>query len=137
MSFSSLKVYIYLNKNMDVSVAECWHHLSSFRSSHSQMFFKISVLKNFGIFTGKHLCRSLFLIKCRPESLEFVKSRAIRGIRASVVYVPMCQRANVPKASQLLIFTCQCTTNVPTCQRDKGVPIFQLGVPTRQGVPIF
>ena len=33
------------------------------RSSRSQMFFKISVLKNFALFTGKHLCWSLFLIK--------------------------------------------------------------------------
>ena len=34
-----------------------------FRSSHSQMFFKVSVLKIFAIFTGKHLCWILFLIK--------------------------------------------------------------------------
>ena len=33
------------------------------RSSRSQMFFKIGVLKNFAMFTGKHLCWSLFLIK--------------------------------------------------------------------------
>ena len=33
------------------------------RSSRSQMFFKIGVLKNFANFTGKHLCWSLFLIK--------------------------------------------------------------------------
>ena len=30
---------------------------------HSQMFFKIGVLKNFAIFTGKYLCWSLFLTK--------------------------------------------------------------------------
>ena len=30
------------------------------KSSLSQIFFKIGVLKNFLIFTGKHLCRSLF-----------------------------------------------------------------------------
>ena len=34
-----------------------------YRRSCSQMFFKITVLKNFKIFTGKHLCWSLFLIK--------------------------------------------------------------------------
>ena len=34
-----------------------------FRSSRSEMFFKIDVLKSFGIFTGKQLCWSLFLIK--------------------------------------------------------------------------
>ena len=33
------------------------------RSSHSHMFFKTGVLKNFAIFTGKHLCFSLFLIE--------------------------------------------------------------------------
>ena len=33
----------------------------------SQMLFKIGALKNFAIFTEKHLCWSLFLI--RPETL--------------------------------------------------------------------
>ena len=33
------------------------------RSSHSQMFFKIGVLKKFVNYTGKHLCWSLCLIK--------------------------------------------------------------------------
>ena len=33
------------------------------RNSRSKMFFKIGGLKNFAIFTGKHLCWSLFLIK--------------------------------------------------------------------------
>ena len=32
------------------------------RSSSSDMFFKIGVFENFAIFTGKHLCWSLFLI---------------------------------------------------------------------------
>ena len=31
---------------------------SDFRSSRSEMFFKIGVLRNFAIFTGKHLCWS-------------------------------------------------------------------------------
>ena len=42
------------------------------RSSCSQIFIKISVLKNFAIFTGKHLCWSLFLRKLqvlKPASL--------------------------------------------------------------------
>ena len=33
------------------------------RNSCPQIFFKIGVLKNFEIFTGKHLCWSLFLVK--------------------------------------------------------------------------
>ena len=53
---------------------------SKCRSSRSQMFFKIDVLKNFIIFTGKHLCWSLFLIKlqafsCFPvNNAEFLKA---------------------------------------------------------------
>ena len=42
------------------------------RSGYSQIFIKISVLKNFAIFTGKHLCWSLFLRKLqvlKPGSL--------------------------------------------------------------------
>ena len=38
----------------------------SSRGSHSQMLFKIGVLKNFSNFTGKHLCWSLFL---KPPAL--------------------------------------------------------------------
>ena len=33
-----------------------------FRSSRTQMFFKTCVIRNFAIFIGKHLCRSLFLM---------------------------------------------------------------------------
>ena len=33
------------------------------RSSRSQMFFKIGILKNFAIITGKHLCWSVFSIE--------------------------------------------------------------------------
>ena len=34
------------------------------KSSRFQMFFQVGVLKTFEIFTGKHLCWSLFLIRC-------------------------------------------------------------------------
>ena len=45
------------------------------------MFFKLSVLKNFAVFTWKHLCWSLFLIKlqtCRktPSLILFVHERS-------------------------------------------------------------
>ena len=42
------------------------------RSSVSQVFFNIDILKNFVIFTGKHLCWNLFLIKLqtwRPAAI--------------------------------------------------------------------
>ena len=40
-----------------------------YRSSRSQMFFEIGVLKFFAIFTGKHLCWSLTLIKLQALQL--------------------------------------------------------------------
>ena len=47
-------------------------HMLHIRSSRSQMLFKISILKNFAIFTGKHLCWDHYLIKLqafRPTTL--------------------------------------------------------------------
>ena len=67
--------------------------------------------------------------------MELAKSRAMRAIRANVIYVLTCSSTNFPKASQLLMFTCQhanVLTNVSTCQLAKGVPIFQFGVLTSQ-----
>ena len=46
--------------------------ITEFRSSRSKISFKIGVLKNFAIFTGKHLCSSLFVIKlpvCKSANL--------------------------------------------------------------------
>ena len=40
------------------------------RSIRSQMFFKIDVLKNFSIFTGKHKCSSLLLKKLQALRSE-------------------------------------------------------------------
>ena len=38
-------------------------NILKYRNSHSQIFFKIGVLKNLAIFKGKHLCCSLFFKK--------------------------------------------------------------------------
>ena len=47
-----------------------WPHFpGSYKSSHSQMFYKIDVLKNFVKFTGKNLCRSFFLINLHVSHL--------------------------------------------------------------------
>ena len=42
-------------------------YITTIRSSRSQMFFEIGVLKNFAMFKGKHLCRSLFFIKLQEH----------------------------------------------------------------------
>ena len=50
-------------------------HEHIFRSSHSQLFIKIGVLKSFSNFTGKHLCWSLFLKSLQAEGLQiYLKS---------------------------------------------------------------
>ena len=48
---------------MEVEVEVTQPRTAGYRSSRSQMFFKIGVLKNFAIFTGKHLCCNLFFNK--------------------------------------------------------------------------
>ena len=47
----------------------------NFKSSRSQMFFKIGVLKNFAIFAGKHLCWSYFLIKLQAWRFAILLKR--------------------------------------------------------------
>ena len=42
--------------------------LKKLKSSRLQMFFKIGSIKNFAIFTGKHLCWGLFLIKLQTPT---------------------------------------------------------------------
>ena len=52
-----------------------------FRNNRSQMFFKIVVLKNLAIFTGKHLCWFFFLIKCFPvKSAKLLKTCVLKNI---------------------------------------------------------
>ena len=53
-----------------------------YKSSRSQMFFKIGVFKNFKIFTGKHLCWSLFLLKLqafRQPAVVFCKKGVLKN----------------------------------------------------------
>ena len=48
------------------------------RSSHSEVFYKNSVLRNFAKFTGKHLGQGLFFNKVaglRPKACNFIKKR--------------------------------------------------------------
>ena len=57
-------IFIFFHMLNEVNLI-CFHILSlgRGRSSRSQIFFKIGVLKKFTIFTGKLLCWSLFLMK--------------------------------------------------------------------------
>ena len=54
--------------------------VNNYRSSHLQLFFKIGVIKNFAIFTGKHVLKSLFnkLRACNCQACNFIKKRIKR-----------------------------------------------------------
>ena len=64
---------VFLQKWLTAEIYVCYFRKESFtryilkgpkcNSSHLVAFFKIGALKNFAIFTGKHLCWSFFLIK--------------------------------------------------------------------------
>ena len=53
--------YLSFNDHCDWWLFQEIFFIIIFRSSHTQMVFKTSVTRNFAIFTGKHLCWSLFL----------------------------------------------------------------------------
>ena len=65
-------------KNFEAAKASLVFIKNRCRSSRSQIFFKVIVLKNFAIFTEKHLCWSLFLItdlRCFPVKVaNFLKA---------------------------------------------------------------
>ena len=78
------------------------------RSGGSQMFFNIGIFENFSIFTGKHMCWSLFLISCRPIKKRcfpvnsFFQKTPL--VAASVLYVTfflLCNRLFWAKPFQL------------------------------------
>ena len=70
----------WLGKSQWKNYKQCWMILRGkntllFRSSCSQMFFKIDFLKNFAKFTGKHLCWSLFLINLQAWKAATLSKR--------------------------------------------------------------
>ena len=88
------KFQLGLTRNTDFSGGREWVTFKyPSRSSRSQMWFKIGVLKIFAIFTGKYLCWSLFLIKLL-NLLNFIKRRLQRR----------CFPVNIAKFLRTLFF---------------------------------
>ena len=83
--------YEVKNRKLQIMVGET----SFSRSSCSQIIFKIRVLKNFAVFTGKRLCWSLFLMRLQA-SVPKVECSSIQ-----VLWVPKCpSNAWVPQISK-------------------------------------
>ena len=55
------------------------------------MFFKIGVLKNFAIFTGKHLCQSLFLTKLQAYLQAFRPVTLLEKTPTQVFFCKYCK----------------------------------------------
>ena len=65
------------------------------KSSLCETFFKIGVLKNFAIFTGKHLCWSLFLMKMQAFRCFLVNIAIF--LRADVLFYVLFSKTFTPK----------------------------------------
>ena len=81
VSVSELNVLIGLINNMASQSGDKINHVlrkfvfTLFRSSHRRCFIKKAVLKNFAIFSWKHLCWSLILIKLQGFSSATLSKR--------------------------------------------------------------
>ena len=82
--------------------------MSTSRRNRLQMFFKISVLKSFANFTGKHLCWSLFLIKLQALD-PHVTERWLQHRCFPVKFAKFLRTAFFQKHLQwLLLYFLQC-----------------------------
>ena len=63
--------YVLLIRFFQISIVQWYDRtfvtFKAFRSSHSQMFYKIGVFENFAKFTGNHLCWSPFLLRLHAK----------------------------------------------------------------------
>ena len=57
------------------------------RGSRPEVFCKKGVLRNFGKFTGKHLCQSLFLIKLQASGQSFFFNKVVYEIKETLAQV--------------------------------------------------
>ena len=51
-----------------------------YRSSRPEVFCKKVVLRNFGKFTGKHLCQSLYFDKVAGQASDFIKIETLAQV---------------------------------------------------------
>ena len=75
----SLLCYLFMSENFQINIKG-----KTLRSSRSQMFYKIPVLKHFAALSRKHLCWSLFLIKLQAWSKFLKKTFQYRIFRMNI-----------------------------------------------------
>ena len=94
-----------------------------FRSNHQRCSIKKVILKNFAIFTRKHLCWSLFLIKL-PPGLQLYKKETLTQV-FSCEYYETCFEEHLQTAAT---FTFQNYFLEYLKEADSKFTIFQLSV---------
>ena len=84
----------YVIVRMLLFVCYCSYCSSMLRSSCLQMFLKIGDLKHFVIFTGKYLCRSLFVINFTPKAPKTLQHRCSPVNIAQLLRTPFLQNTS-------------------------------------------
>ena len=65
------------NNNSKTNKITTKYYFTSPRSSRTGVFCRKGVLRNFAKFTGKHLCKSLFLTKLQAEAWNLIKKETL------------------------------------------------------------
>ena len=89
----------------------------TFRSNHPEVFCEKGVLRNFGKFTGKHLCQNLFLIKLQAcefseisKNTFFYRTPPVAASVYSVVVICNLAYSQLYHWQSLIV-----THNLPSC----------------------
>ena len=116
LKFNCSHIFKIMNEKVDFYFP-CIHHWKKFwrnlfcsRSSRSQVFIKIGILRNFGKFTGKHLWCNLFLIKLQafiPPTYEKETPTQVLFCEYCKIFQNSCFYGTLPLAvSTAVIINC-------------------------------
>ena len=86
-----------MSSSLPMLLVMLFAHVAKRSNSPSHMFFKTGVLKNFAIFTGKHLCWNHFLIKLQDWRPVFVFKKRLQHRCFSVITAKFLRIAFFPK----------------------------------------
>ena len=107
-----LVVLLRLSKKINLGDSKCvflsyiWRRILRchvFWCSHQRCSIKKAILKNFAIFTGKHLCWGLFIINLQTfMASTLFKKHSNTGVLLSILW---CFEEHLPTAASVYLFT--------------------------------
>ena len=92
-----------MSSSLPMLLVMLFAHVAKRSNSRSHMFFKTGVLKNFAIFTGKHLCWNHFLIKLQDWRPAFLFKKRLQHRCFSVITAKFLRTAFFPKFYLMII----------------------------------